>query len=53
MNSVDIQDYMDKYTDLGNQGVTNVGENVRYMHTRVVVMINVGLAQTKPNNAHA
>ena len=44
-----------------NQSATNAGENVRYIHThihtyihtyihtRVVVMINVGFAQARPN----
>ena len=56
---VNIPEYMKHfrtYTDFGNQGVTNTGENVRYIHvhtyihTRAVVMINVGLAQAHPNN---
>ena len=53
VNSVDIQDYMDKYMELGNQGATSMGENVRYIHTyihtRAVVTITVGLAQAHPN----
>ena len=37
--------------DLGNQGATNVDENVRYIHTtRAIVTINVGLAQAHSNN---
>ena len=37
------------YTDLGNQGVTNAGKNVRYIHTWAVATINVGFAQACPN----
>ena len=43
---------MDKYTDLGNQGVTNTGENVRYIHTYMTdVMINVGSLRLTPKKA--
>ena len=37
------------YKDLGNQGATNAGKNVRYIPTWAVVTINVGLAQARPN----
>ena len=41
------------HMDLGNQGATNTGENVRhiytYIHTWAVVTINVGLAQAPLN----
>ena len=36
-------EYFRTYTDLGNQGATNTGENVRYIHMWAVVTINVGL----------
>ena len=38
-----------QYTDLGNQGATNVGENVRYIHKLAVVTINVLLSQACPS----
>ena len=50
VNSVDIQDHTDIYTDLGNQGATNTGENFRYIYTRAIVTIDVGLAQAYSNN---
>ena len=47
------------YTDLENKGSTNAGENVRYMyiftcvHMRVVVTVNVRLAQARPSYTKA
>ena len=40
----------DHYMDLGNQGATNAGKNIGYIHTWAIVTINVGLAQAHPNN---
>ena len=37
------------YTGHRNQGATNAGENVRYIHTWAVVTINAELAQARPN----
>ena len=44
VNILEYTEHFRTYTDLGNQGATNAGENVRYIHTWAVVTINVGLA---------